>query len=109
MLPPGTAQASRYTRLTHRPDAIFPILPRWYTNPLRAHARGPSTIYPGAVQQPSSYPSSFDTSELAHEHELLETLYHDVWSNRFINPTPSCESSPTVTARPPTNIIRLVP
>ncbi|OJT02738.1 hypothetical protein TRAPUB_6732 [Trametes pubescens] len=70
-------------------DAIFPILPRWYTNPLRAHARGPSTIYPGAVQQPPSYPSSFVTSELAHEHELLETLYHDVWSNRFINPTPS--------------------
>ncbi|KAI0361391.1 hypothetical protein OH77DRAFT_1516362 [Trametes cingulata] len=70
-------------------DAIFPILPRWYTDPLRAHARGPSTIYPGAIQQPLSYPESFDTSQLAHEHEFLETLFHDVWANRFINPTPS--------------------
>ncbi|KAI8990481.1 hypothetical protein BD414DRAFT_535785 [Trametes punicea] len=70
-------------------DAIFPVLPRWYTDPLRAHGRGPSTIYPGAVQQPLPYPSPPDTSKLAHEHELLETLYHDVWANRFINPTPS--------------------
>ncbi|KAI0830529.1 hypothetical protein BC628DRAFT_874999 [Trametes gibbosa] len=70
-------------------DAIFPTLPRWYTDPLRAHARGPPTIYPGAVQELSSYPSSFDTSQLAHEHQFLETLFHEVWANRFINPTPS--------------------
>ncbi|KAI0375218.1 hypothetical protein BV20DRAFT_1048391 [Pilatotrama ljubarskyi] len=70
-------------------DAIFPVLPRWYTDPLRAHARGPSTIYPGAIQQPLSYPEPFDTSKLAHEHEFLETLFNDVWANRFINPTPS--------------------
>ncbi|KAI0778399.1 hypothetical protein BD413DRAFT_466512 [Trametes elegans] len=70
-------------------DAIFPVLPRWYTDPLRAHARSPSTLYPGSVQQPLSYPAPHDTSKLAHEHELLETLYHDVWAERFINPTPS--------------------
>ncbi|KAH9898183.1 hypothetical protein C8Q73DRAFT_390377 [Cubamyces lactineus] len=70
-------------------DAIFPVLPRWYTNPLRAHGRGPSTIYPGAVQQHLTYPSPSDTSELTHEHELLETLFNDVWAQRFINPTPS--------------------
>ncbi|KAI9057719.1 hypothetical protein FKP32DRAFT_1660471 [Trametes sanguinea] len=70
-------------------DAIFPVLPRWYTDPLRAHGRGPSTLYPGAVQQHLTYPSSFDTSKLAHEHELLEMLFNDVWANRFINPMPS--------------------
>ncbi|KAI0652066.1 hypothetical protein C8Q79DRAFT_936021 [Trametes meyenii] len=69
-------------------DAVFPILPRWYTDPLRARGRSPATIYPGAAQQPT-YPPQFDTSQLAHEHELLETLFHDVWANRFINPTPS--------------------
>ncbi|OSD03293.1 hypothetical protein PYCCODRAFT_1477156, partial [Trametes coccinea BRFM310] len=70
-------------------DAIFPVLPRWYTDPLRAHGRGPSTLYPGAVQQHLTYPSSYDTSKLAHEHELLEMLFNDVWANRFINPMPS--------------------
>ena len=70
-------------------DALFPILPRWYTDPLRAHARTLSTAAPGSVQQRLSYPPCTDRNHLSHEHEMLEMLYDDVWSNRFINPTPS--------------------
>ncbi|TBU34698.1 hypothetical protein BD311DRAFT_650076 [Dichomitus squalens] len=68
-------------------DAIFPSLPRWYTDPLRAHSRGLSTS--GSVQARLSYSASSATSHLRHEHELLETLYDDVWSTRFINAYPT--------------------
>ncbi|RPD82345.1 hypothetical protein L226DRAFT_541690 [Lentinus tigrinus ALCF2SS1-7] len=67
-------------------DAIFPILPRWYTDPLRAHSRG---ITPTGHGQRLSFPHMPDTSKLEHEHEMLENLFNDVWSNRFINPTPT--------------------
>ncbi|TFK90784.1 hypothetical protein K466DRAFT_574048 [Polyporus arcularius HHB13444] len=67
-------------------DAIFPILPRWYTDPLRAHSRGISTT---GLGQRLSFPYVPDTAHLTHEHEMLEDLFNDVWSNRFINPTPT--------------------
>lgn len=76
-------------RSRHLVDALFPILPRWYTDPLRAHSRGLSTTIPGSAQPRLSFPHVPDPSHVAHEHELLETLYNDVWSNRFINQTPT--------------------
>ncbi|KAI0756792.1 hypothetical protein C8Q80DRAFT_1215626 [Daedaleopsis nitida] len=70
-------------------DALFPILPKWYTAPLRAHSRTLSTAVPGTVQQRLSFPHMPDTSHLEHEHEMLESLFGDVWTNRFINRKPT--------------------
>nr|VWO94318.1 N/A [Ganoderma boninense] len=68
-------------------DAIFPSLPRWYTDPLRARSRSLSTT--GSVPARISYNGSSTTSNHRHEHELLEMLYEDVWSTRFINAHPT--------------------
>ncbi|OBZ79347.1 Pheromone-regulated membrane protein 10 [Grifola frondosa] len=69
-------------------DAIFPILPRWFTDPLHAHARGPSAHFPDGSER-LACPPPFHSDQLSHEHELLEQLYGDVFTNRFINPSPT--------------------
>ncbi|KAH9942928.1 hypothetical protein B0H21DRAFT_866139, partial [Amylocystis lapponica] len=51
-------------------DAIFPILPRWFTEPLHARSR-------------------VSPQEGSHEYELLEMLYYDVFNNRLVNATPT--------------------
>lgn len=68
-------------------DAIFPSLPRWYTDPLRARSRSLSTT--GSVPARISYTGSPQASSHRHEHELLEMLYEDVWTTRFINAYPT--------------------
>ena len=80
-------------------DAIFPVLPRWFTEPLHAHVGGPGAHYQGPGGSPRLAPPSptlerrEDEREESHEHAFLETLFNDVFENRFINPIPSCESS----------------
>lgn len=71
------------------PDAIFPVLPRWFTEPLRAHRRGRPRS--DGLQRTISAPAG-DTSDLDHEHELLESLFKDVYARRYINMSPTCES-----------------
>ncbi|EMD41936.1 hypothetical protein CERSUDRAFT_90526 [Gelatoporia subvermispora B] len=67
-------------------DAIFPILPRWFTEPLHARTR---------YMSPSSAPLRSPTTPAAdpvctsHEYELLEKLFYEVFENRFINPIAS--------------------
>ncbi|KAI0785448.1 hypothetical protein BC629DRAFT_519797 [Irpex lacteus] len=42
-------------------------------------------------------PMSFD--EITHDHALLESLYNSVFTNRFINPTPSSSHPPKLLLR----------
>ncbi|KAI0780464.1 hypothetical protein BD413DRAFT_463145 [Trametes elegans] len=69
-------------------DAIFPVLPRWFTEPLHARTRWPSI----SMQDGSklfSNPSLMANAEVAHEYELLEILYTNVFDRRFINMQPT--------------------
>ncbi|PCH33930.1 hypothetical protein WOLCODRAFT_160462 [Wolfiporia cocos MD-104 SS10] len=68
-------------------DAIFPVLPRWFTEPLHAHTQGPYMHFPdGPPMSPAPRSPVFEGE---HEHALLESLFHAVFENRFINPLPS--------------------
>ncbi|GBE77747.1 hypothetical protein SCP_0106290 [Sparassis crispa] len=69
-------------------DIIFPLLPRWFTDPLRAYARGPSMHFPDGTQH-FSRNSCAQSEDGEHEHELLESLFFAVHDNRFINRTPT--------------------
>ncbi|KAI0707807.1 hypothetical protein C8Q76DRAFT_628262 [Earliella scabrosa] len=69
-------------------DAIFPVLPRWFTEPLHARTRWPSI----SMQDGSklfSNPQVTPSADIAHEYELLEILYNKVFDRRFINTRPS--------------------
>ncbi|KAI0807654.1 hypothetical protein C8Q74DRAFT_1363141 [Fomes fomentarius] len=69
-------------------DAIFPILPRWFTEPLHARTRWPSI----SMQDGSKFfsnPQVTPNADIAHEYELLEILYNKVFDRRFINTRPS--------------------
>ncbi|EPT01481.1 hypothetical protein FOMPIDRAFT_56317 [Fomitopsis schrenkii] len=79
-------------------DAIFPVLPRWFTEPLHAHVGGSGTYYQGPGGSPRFPPpspmlerreSDEDDQEGSHEHAFLESLFNDVFENRFINRVPS--------------------
>ncbi|KZT75057.1 hypothetical protein DAEQUDRAFT_19481 [Daedalea quercina L-15889] len=79
-------------------DAIFPVLPRWFTEPLHAHIGGPGTHYQGPGGSPRFPPPSptlerrecdDEPQEELHEHAFLQSLFNDVFENRFINPVPS--------------------
>jgi len=54
-------------------DIIFPVLPKWFTEPLRAN-------------DPSSASRSNSNS---HEHAILEFLFNSVFESRFINMKPT--------------------
>jgi hypothetical protein len=71
------------------PDIRFPTLPKWFTTPLRAHAKRADTIHlPDGSSQPSS-PVPSSSKHLAHDHALLESLYYSVFETRFVNTRPT--------------------
>ena len=70
-------------------DAIFPTLPRWFTEPLHARTRWPSINMQDGSKMliDPQFPKDPD---VAHEYELLEVLYNKVFDRRFINTKASC-------------------
>ncbi|PIL24402.1 hypothetical protein GSI_14155 [Ganoderma sinense ZZ0214-1] len=69
-------------------DAIFPVLPRWFTEPLHARTRWPSiNMQDGSKFFTNPHVSSHPDVE--HEYELLEILFEKVFDRRFINMKPS--------------------
>lgn len=79
------------SKLTSASDAIFPVLPRWFTTPLTAD---PSRRTPSYDSSATMVPSRNCFDHLPHDHALLEKLYKLVFHNRFLNPTPSCQYAP---------------
>ncbi|THH12799.1 hypothetical protein EW146_g7352 [Bondarzewia mesenterica] len=79
-------------------DIIFPVLPRWFTEPLHAKAQCSSTIQPANgsihVSIPSPSPLSSPSSQPPHEHALLELLFNSVYESRFINMKPTAPLMP---------------
>lgn len=70
-------------------DIRFPTLPKWFTTPLRAHAKRTEMIHlPDGSSQPSS-PTPSSSKDLAHDHALLESLYYSVFESRFVNIRPT--------------------
>ncbi|KAI0748386.1 hypothetical protein C8Q80DRAFT_1344601 [Daedaleopsis nitida] len=69
-------------------DAIFPVLPRWFTEPLHARTRWPSISMQDGAKFFSN-PQITSSPEIAHEYELLEILFNKVFDRRFINTKPS--------------------
>jgi len=71
------------------PDIRFPTLPKWFTAPIRAHAKRSETIHlPDGSSQPSS-PITSSSKHLEHDHALLESLYYSVFETRFVNTRPT--------------------
>jgi len=68
-------------------DAMFPILPRWFTAPLHAQTRRPAAHFPDGSQSLDHSPTSAEA--LPHDHALLEILFNAVFENRFLNPLPT--------------------
>ncbi|KAF9056098.1 hypothetical protein BJ165DRAFT_1430860 [Panaeolus papilionaceus] len=69
-------------------DAIFPVLPRWFTTALRARPlRSQSVHYPDGSYR--GYPTLSNIPIPTHDHALLESLFQSVFENRFINLKPS--------------------
>ena len=71
-------------------DAVFPILPKWFTQPL--HMESELILKSVKLGPNSSQTSLLNSDGLNHDHALLEFLFYAVFENRFINPTPSCKS-----------------
>ncbi|TCD65656.1 hypothetical protein EIP91_002329 [Steccherinum ochraceum] len=69
-------------------DAMFPVLPRWFTGPLHAQFKRPSAHFPDGTQR-SLLPSPTTSETLSHDHALLEVLFNAVFENRFLNPLPT--------------------
>ena len=72
-------------------DARFPVLPRWFTDPIHEHL-----WHRQEAQAKSSEPSHIayiPTREISqsvpHAYSLLEELYNAVFESRFVNRTPS--------------------
>ncbi|VDB86572.1 unnamed protein product [Peniophora sp. CBMAI 1063] len=85
-------------------DIIFPIIPRWFTTPLRAKPRARTNsrsssipfssipdipLPPSPPASPASNASSIDDDEPSHDHALLEMLFISLHRSRFINMKPS--------------------
>jgi len=71
------------------PDIRFPTLPKWFTTPLRAHAKRSEMIHlPDGSSRPSS-PVPSSSKHLEHDHALLESLYYSVFETRFVNTRPT--------------------
>lgn len=72
-------------------DIIFPVLPTWFTEPLRANGRSSgvrSNISDAST--PALPPPPLPLVEDAHhEHILLEYLFNSVFESRFINMKPT--------------------
>ncbi|KAJ7361581.1 hypothetical protein DFH08DRAFT_844607 [Mycena albidolilacea] len=71
-------------------DVIFPLLPKWFTAPLRARQRRATSVhYPNGTHR-GLYPFSDTQSDTTpHDHALLESLYKSVFESRFINLSPT--------------------
>ncbi|KAJ3552053.1 hypothetical protein NM688_g4360 [Phlebia brevispora] len=65
-------------------DAIFPVLPRWFTRPLHSQSRHSLPPSKSNVSVPLA------SSEFSHDFALLEMLFLSSFESRFVNPTPSC-------------------
>ncbi|KAJ7446496.1 hypothetical protein B0H11DRAFT_2084990 [Mycena galericulata] len=71
-------------------DIIFPLLPKWFTAPLRARPRRATSVHYPDGSHRGLYPFSdtqLDTTP--HDHALLESLYKSVFESRFINLSPT--------------------
>ncbi|KAF9469862.1 hypothetical protein BDZ94DRAFT_1151510 [Collybia nuda] len=72
-------------------DVVFPRLPRWFTNALRARPRRATSVHlPDGTQR--GYPSPPNTPSKnvpPHDHALLESLNKSVFEHRFINLKPT--------------------
>ena len=81
--------------LNHCPDINFPVLPRWYTNELKAWNPQLTSVHlPDGTprSEPLSPPPTplQDDDEGHHDHALLESLFNSVFETRFINTKPTC-------------------
>ena len=72
-------------------DAIFPVLPPWFTEPLHARTRWPTINMHDGAKFFSDPQAATKDPDIAHEYELLELLFHKVFDRRFVNTKPSCE------------------
>ncbi|KAJ7070864.1 hypothetical protein C8F01DRAFT_1108121 [Mycena amicta] len=68
-------------------DIIFPLLPKWFTAPLRARPRRSTSVHLPDGTQRGLYP--FTDTQTQHDHALLESLYKSVFESRFINLNPT--------------------
>ncbi|KAF7347703.1 S-adenosyl-L-methionine-dependent methyltransferase [Mycena venus] len=71
-------------------DVVFPLLPKWFTAPLRPRPRRSTSVhYPDGTHR-GLYPFSDTQSDTTpHDHALLESLYKSVFESRFINLSPT--------------------
>ncbi|KAI0045204.1 S-adenosyl-L-methionine-dependent methyltransferase [Auriscalpium vulgare] len=74
-------------------DIIFPVLPRWFTEPL--HVKTPSTTTPAKPTNgasgapPPSPPPPIPVNMGSHDHAFLELLFESIFESRFINMKPT--------------------
>ncbi|KAF9074835.1 hypothetical protein BDP27DRAFT_1316051 [Rhodocollybia butyracea] len=70
-------------------DIVFPVLPRWFTAPMRARPHRSASVHlpEGYGNLPS--PPETPTPMTSHDHALLESLHKSVFEHRFINRKPS--------------------
>ncbi|KAA1467967.1 S-adenosyl-L-methionine-dependent methyltransferase [Dentipellis sp. KUC8613] len=68
-------------------DIIFPVLPRWFTEPLHAKPQAVQATNGTNTAPPS--PPLTPVKESTHEHALLELLFNSVYQTRFINRKPT--------------------
>ncbi|KAF7311076.1 UBIQUITIN-CONJUGAT-2 domain-containing protein [Mycena chlorophos] len=70
-------------------DLIFPLLPKWFTGPLRARPRRSTSVHFPDGTHRGLYPFTDTPSDATHDHALLESLYKSVFESRFINLRPT--------------------
>ncbi|KAJ7492468.1 S-adenosyl-L-methionine-dependent methyltransferase [Mycena latifolia] len=71
-------------------DVIFPLLPKWFTAPLRARPRRSTSVHYPDGSHRGLYPfSDTQSASTPHDHALLESLYKSVFESRFINLNPT--------------------
>jgi hypothetical protein len=82
------------TILNQVPDILFPLLPRWFTAPLRVRTRRAASIhYPESSQRVVEPSPLASNSAPPHDHALLESLYQSIFESRFINLQPTGKGS----------------
>ncbi|KAI0304555.1 hypothetical protein BC826DRAFT_928543 [Russula brevipes] len=72
-------------------DIIFPVLPRWFTEPLRVNDPSSSARANSSDLSTLTLPSPPLTpvEKAPHEHAILEFLFNSVFESRFINLKPT--------------------
>ncbi|KAK7689159.1 hypothetical protein QCA50_007850 [Cerrena zonata] len=69
-------------------DAVFPVLPKWFTRPLHADKSSPMPPPTNGSSSPTT-PTFPLPDDHPHDYTLLEHLYYSVFESRFINPKPT--------------------